>query len=108
MRRDERAFANPRVTKVGAHFAALVRTARLARGWSQVELAERARISAPTMTRLEQGAISTALGTWLSVFDALGLLRLLERIEDPSSEALLDQTRRQRPSRRIPRDDLDF
>ncbi|WP_369925608.1 helix-turn-helix domain-containing protein [Xanthomonas sp. NCPPB 2632] len=108
MRRDEQLFALPQVVRVGSHLAGLVKTARLARGWSQVELAERARISAPTMTRLEKGVVSASLGTWLSVFDALGLLRLFERLEDRASDALLDETRAKRPVRSSTRDDLDF
>ena len=39
--------------------------------------------------------------------EALGLLSLLDRLDDPGSQAFLDQTRKQR-ARPGARDDLDF
>jgi transcriptional regulator with XRE-family HTH domain len=108
MRRNEAAFASPPMLDVARHFAALVKQARLARGWTQAELAERARISAPTMHRLEQGAIESSLGAWLAVFERLGLLPRLAEISDPVSKALLDETRPKRPRRKTSAPDLDF
>lgn len=108
MRRQESHFASPEALKTARHLASLVKQARLARGWSQAELAERARLSAPTMHRLEQGAVSTSLGTWLAVFQQLGLLGRLDALEDPASAALLDATRAQRPRRSSTAAELDF
>lgn len=107
MRRKEEQFASPKTIKVAKHLANLVVQARLARGWSQAALAERARISAPTMHRIEHGAVETSLGAWLSVLENLGLQERLLQIQDPVSVALLNQTRTQRPLRKSP-SDLDF
>lgn len=100
MRRKESDFASLASSRAAVHLAGLVRQARLARGWSQAELAERARLSAPTMHRIEKGAVETSLGAWLAVLERLGLLHLLENLRDPASAALLDATRAQRPRRK--------
>ncbi|MFI5239527.1 MAG: multiprotein-bridging factor 1 family protein [Gemmatimonadales bacterium] len=106
MRRKESAFAAPAVIATSRHLGALVRQARLARAWTQVELAERARIGTATLKRIEAGAVEASLGAWLSVLDRLGLLPLLQSLKDPASAALLSstQTKRSRNSRK----DLDF
>ena len=108
MRRKEAQFATPDGLKAAQHLAGLVKQARLARSWSQAELAERARISAPTMHRIEKGAVETSLGAWLAVFERLGLLSRLIELRDPPSEALMDDTRAKRPRRTSTIDDLDF
>jgi transcriptional regulator with XRE-family HTH domain len=108
MRRKESHFASPQVLKTAGHLASLVKQARLARGWSQAALAERARISAPTMHRIERGAVETSLGAWLAVLECLGLLSRLTDIRDPASAALLDETRTKRPVRKSSVADLDF
>lgn len=108
MRRKETSFATPAALQAGRHLGALVKQARLARGWSQAELAERARISAPTMHRIERGAVETSLGAWLAVLERVGLLPRLAAIDDPASKAVLDETRAQRPRRKRAPVDLDF
>lgn len=107
MRRREANFATAESQAVARHLGGLVRQARLARGWSQAALAERARVSKPTLSRIEKGAVEPGLGLWLAVFEALGLLSLLRAVQDPVSESLLDTTRAQRARARR-RDDLDF
>jgi transcriptional regulator with XRE-family HTH domain len=107
MRRRESEFASPAASHAAAHLGGLIRQARLARSWTQRDLAERARISLATVKRLEHGAVAVSLGGWLSVFESLGLLPLLQSLQDPASAALLDRTRAQR-ARRGQRDDLDF
>ena len=107
MRRSQTDAASPAVVATASHLAGLVRQARLARGWSQAELAERARISAPTVHRIEKGSVASALGAWFAVLERLGLLGRIGEIRDPASEALVNATRIQRAgSRRT--DDLDF
>lgn len=108
MRRSESSFATPAAVKTAAHLGQLVRQARLARRWTQAELAERARVSLPTLQRLEGGSVSSALGAWLATFEALSLLPLLARLQDPASEAAMDQTRSQRARRPSRSSDLDF
>jgi transcriptional regulator with XRE-family HTH domain len=48
-----------------------IRAARLQRGWSVVALAERVGVSAPTITKVERGDPSVAIGT---VFEAAHLV----------------------------------
>jgi transcriptional regulator with XRE-family HTH domain len=85
-----------------------VKQARLARGWTLAELAERSRVSLATTKRIEKGTSSASLASWLLLFDRLGLLPKLKTLEDPASEALLNQTRAQRARRRPVKQDLDF
>jgi len=107
MRRSQSEVVSPPVLATARHLASLVKQARLARNWSQADLAERARISSPTVQRIEQGAVTAALGAWLAVFERLGLLDRLGEIRDPASEALLNETRSKRGGRRRA-DELDF
>lgn len=86
--------------------AGLVRDARLARRWTQVELAERARVGVATIKRIESGSPAPSLGSWLAAFDGLGLLPLLGSLKDPAAAALLRETQRQRARRTA--QDLDF
>ncbi len=108
MRRKAAEFATPAGLSAAQHLAGLVKQARLARGWSQAELAERARLSAPTMHRIEQGSVESSLGAWLAVLERVGLLSRLTELRDPASEALLNETRAKRPRRKSSASDLDF
>jgi DNA-binding XRE family transcriptional regulator len=85
-----------------------IRTARQARGFTQSELAERARTSLPTVVRMESGQPGTALGIWINVLEVLGMLQGLEALSDPMSEiagrSALDRRIRNRQSTA----DLDF
>lgn len=107
MRRKEADFASAPVSRAAEHLGNLVRQARLARSWTQRDLAERARISLATLKRLEGGAVEVSLGGWLSVFENLRLLSLFGTLRDSASAALLDTTKTQRVRPRR-RDDLDF
>mgnify|MGYP003489526625 FL=1 len=69
--------------------ASAIRTARQARGISQADLAERARISLPTLSRLEGGHPGIALWAWLSVMEVLGLLGVFENLKDSTTDSLL-------------------
>ncbi len=108
MKRQALNFISPSAQSVASHLGALVRQGRLARRWTLDELAERARISTATLKRLEAGTPSASLGVWLSVFERLGLLSLLQGLEDPTSAALLDATRTKRARRQHASSDLDF
>jgi transcriptional regulator with XRE-family HTH domain len=50
-----------------------IRLARLQRKWSQRELAQRAGITAPTLSKLENGDLSVALGTAFEVAALAGV-----------------------------------
>ena len=54
-----------------------------------------------------EGSVETALGTWLSVMEQVGLLKQVTAITDPTSAALAEQ-RRARRARRNTKPDLDF
>src|SRR3954468_12833806 len=108
MKRNEAHFLSPASKEVTRHLGALVRQARLARGWTLAELAERSRVSLATTKRIESGSSSASLASWLALIERLGLLPKLLALEDPTSEALLNQTRAQRARRKPPKQDLDF
>jgi transcriptional regulator with XRE-family HTH domain len=88
--------------------AGAIRTARQARGLSQADLAERARISLPTLGRMERGHSGTALWAWLSVMEVLGLLGVFESLKDPATEALMRAAIDKPVRQRKPTPDLDF
>lgn len=100
-------FASPDTRRAAQHLGRLVREARLARRMPQAELAARARTSKLTVIRIEKGAVETALGTWLSVLEQLGLLGQVLKIEDRISPELAraGAARRARPKAKP---DLDF
>ena len=85
-----------------------MRQARLARQWTLANLAERARVSIATLKRIEGGSLSASLGAWLGVVERVGLLSRLTELRDPSSEALLNETRAKRTRRKTAEPDLDF
>ena len=105
----ETRFATPAVTRQAKLLGQRVRQARQARLWSQVELAERARTSADTIKRLEQGSVAVSLGAWFGVLERLGLLTQLDTVQDPAACALLlDALPKRVRKRKLPPDTLDF
>ncbi len=54
--------------------ASKVRTARIARGWTQAELAARSDLSTRTVTSMEAGAVNVQFGFWLKAPWSLDLL----------------------------------
>jgi transcriptional regulator with XRE-family HTH domain len=108
MKRLAKNFTTPHAEDAARHLASLVRQARLARQWTLAELAERARIGTATLKRIEKGAPSVSLGVWLSTFECLGLLPLLNKLDDPVAAALLNETRAKRARRKVAAADLDF
>ncbi|MDQ3161035.1 MAG: helix-turn-helix domain-containing protein [Pseudomonadota bacterium] len=107
MRTTAADFTTPETRRTAKHLGRLVREARLARRMPQTELAIRAKTSKLTVIRIEKGAVETALGTWLSVLEQLGLLGHILSIEDPIS-AELAKTRIARRARLSAKPDLDF
>jgi transcriptional regulator with XRE-family HTH domain len=108
MKRQALNSISPGAQSVATHLGSMVRQSRLARQWTLAELAERARVSTATLKRLEAGSSSTSLEVWLAVFERLGLLPLLQGLEDPTSAALLDETRPKRARRKQAASNLDF
>jgi transcriptional regulator with XRE-family HTH domain len=79
-----------------------LRAIRLARGWDQAELAERASVARPVISRLENGS-GTAVSSLVKVvvaLDATEWLQVLAPATDgPSPLELLRQERRRRQPR---------
>jgi len=69
-----------------------IRLARLRRDLSLEQVAERAQCSIPTLTKVEKGASTVAIGTYLRVLYILGLHKdiLLLAQEDPLGRILQD------------------
>lgn len=108
MKRPAKTFTTPAADAAARHLGALVRQGRLARRWTLAELAERARIGTATLKRVEKGEGSVSLAVWLAVFERLGLLPLLMKLQDPAASALLDETRAKRARRKPASTELDF
>jgi HTH-type transcriptional regulator/antitoxin HipB len=71
--------------------AATVRGRRQETGWSQGDLASRARVSRQWVNEFERGKETAAIGTVLRVLDALGLRLDTEvRGDDVTSEGEID------------------
>lgn len=90
-----------------------IRIARIRRGWSVADLANKAGINRNTLTALELGKPGTAVGVCFTVLWALGLDRTLDGVADPDADLhgkALEAARR--PSRagkqRKAGDDYDF
>lgn len=107
MRPSAADFTTPQTRRAARHLGRLVREARLARRMPQTELAVRAKTSKLTIIRIEKGAVETALGTWLSVLEQVGLLDQILKIEDRVSPELAEQHRARR-ARLNTKPDLDF
>ena len=98
-----------RITVLGQR----IRIARIRRGWSVVDLANKAGINRNTLTALELGKPGTAVGVCFTVLWALGLEKSLDAVADPDGDLhgkALEASRR--PTRagkaRKASDDYDF
>ncbi len=60
--------------------------ARIRRGWSVADLADKARINRNTLSALERGKLGTGAGACPTVLWALGLDKSLEAIADPDTD----------------------
>ena len=65
-----------------------IRAARLRRRLRGAVLAERARISLPTLWKVEHGNPTVSLGTYATVLWVLGLSDNLEQLASPASDAV--------------------
>ena len=70
------------VTQLGQR----IRIARIRRGWSVADLANKAGINRNTLTALELGKPGTAVGVCFTVLWALGLDRTLDGVADPDAD----------------------
>ena len=67
----------------------LIQRARKAKGITQQDLAQRARISLRTLSNLEKGAPGVALWVLVNTMEVLGLLKHIEGLRDPATDAFL-------------------
>lgn len=77
-----RVVLSPEAAEALRLLATSVRAARLRRGWTVGELAERAGVSRPTMMKVEHGDPGVAVGTVLEAAVLVGV-----PLFDPSAEA---------------------
>ncbi|CAN7618567.1 helix-turn-helix domain-containing protein [Pararhizobium sp. LjRoot235] len=78
---------------------AQLRAARLRRELPQSLIAERASISRPTITRIENGDPSVSIGSYAMVMQALGLIDGWGTVEDKLGEVLAEEQLRKRAPR---------
>lgn len=62
-----------RIDTTKATIAEAVKNKRTEKGWSQLELAEKAGVDRKTVNRIENGRYSPSMNTLVSVGNALGL-----------------------------------
>lgn len=93
-------------------FGERIRLARIRRGWTGTELAERAGVSRNTVSALERGHPGTAIGVYLSVLWVLGLEKSFDGVADPDLDThgkVLEAARRPKRARTDRRSDkYDF
>lgn len=65
-----------------------IKYARLSRRLSASLIAERAGITRPTLTRVEQGVPSVSMGVYAAVLHSLGLIENLKDVADVSNDPL--------------------
>ncbi len=88
MQKQEANFATPATLAAARKLGDAVRQARLARNRTREDFAQRARISAPTLDRLERGDVAVRMGAWLAALETSNLLHLLDVVSDPDSDTL--------------------
>jgi transcriptional regulator with XRE-family HTH domain len=75
------------VVRILVHLGQNIQTARIRRGWRQIDLASRAGITRLQLIQVEKGKLTTAVGAYAAVLWALGLEDGLKSIADPASDA---------------------
>ncbi len=76
------AQVSERVTLLGQR----IRIARIRRGWSVTDLADKAGINRNTLTALELGKSGTAVGVCFTVLWVLGLDKSLDAVAEPDAD----------------------
>ena len=99
MRRKEVQFASPACKALAARLGESIRLARLARNQTQLDFAERARVSRRTLIRIEAGDLAVSFTGWLSALESASLLALFERAAKPDADAI-GRTQRESESRK--------
>ena len=76
------------IEDVIAQYARRIKQARIARGWTQSDLAKEAGVSAKSISRIESG-MSSDLKTYLLILEALKLLERVSAVLKPQLNPLL-------------------
>lgn len=76
----------PETVAAGQKFAENLRMAREARGWSQDELAKRAVMSKPTVSKIELGSVKPSWENVLSILEVLGMAEQIAAIAAPHTD----------------------
>ena len=63
-----------------------IRSARVNRGWTQKEFADRLGVSRTTVVQVEHGKLGSAIATYACALYELGMLDGLERLADPHND----------------------
>lgn len=95
MKRPESKFASQLTAQTARRLGGAIRAARLARNATQASIAERARMSALTLLKIERGDVSVALGCWLAAMEQVGLLPLLQDAANPDADRTGSALRRE-------------
>ena len=112
-KKTRKAALSPEALNHANRLGIAIKKARLARGYSQIDFAERARIGLMTLKRIEDGDPHVRLANWLAALDVAAILHLLSNVEDPNADArgvaqrALDE-RQRAGSRRTTSKDNDF
>lgn len=85
------AYADIMLVRTTRDLGAAIRDARLRRGWTQAELADRIGVSRQWVISLERGKASAELGTALRAVAALGLVADL--VDTPTVDTRIDLDR---------------
>ena len=85
------AYADIMIVRTARDLGAAVRDARLQRGWTQAELADRIDVSRQWVIALEHGKATAEVGTVLRAVTALGLIANL--VDAPARDAGIDLNR---------------
>lgn len=94
------------------NLAARIRVARIRRGWSIAETAEKAGVNRNTLSALEAAKPGVGIGNYVAVLWILGLDHTLDGVADPDKDIhgkTLEASRRPRRARKSePKNEYDF
>ena len=68
-----KALLQPKLEKKLQTVGGQIKLARLRRGWTAEEIAEKAFVARSTITQIEKGSPSVSIGMYLAVLNSLGL-----------------------------------
>ncbi len=82
-RDDYRTAISEEVLNLHTIFAENIKEARKARGWSQIEAAERCMLSRGAYRAAEAGELGTAIGVYWLILDTFGLAEYIAELAAP-------------------------